>query len=61
MPNLKYTQTMKIDPHAALEHFAQTDLKMAQLLRSALEANEPLRLPKKSPPAKYFETVTRSI
>ncbi len=50
-----------LDTTAALEHFKQTDVVMAQLLQAALVGAVPLVLPTVKPPDEYFGTIVSSI
>jgi DNA-3-methyladenine glycosylase II len=52
---------MPINTIAALKHFKQTDVLMAQLLEAALKGVAPLTLPTPKQPHEYFGSIVSSI
>lgn len=54
-------QANTIDLNAAMQHFTQTDPRMAELLRDALSASDPIAIPQAKAPSQYFESIVASI
>jgi DNA-3-methyladenine glycosylase II len=52
---------MKIDTDSALQYFKQHDPIMAELLLRALEAPQPIAIPKPKPTSQYFSSIVSSI
>ena len=50
-----------IDTHSALKHFKVHDPHMAHLLHNALDASNPITLPKAKPESQWFSSIVSSI